>query len=307
MDLKQLRYFIALAEEQNFGRAATRLHMTQPPLTRQIRALEEQLGTELFVRTPRGVELTDAGLTLMEEAPNLLLLAQRAEERTQQTGRGLTGRLEVGLFTSAVLDLIPRVLDGFHVSRPDVEVRLHTMSKPQQIEALRDRRISVGFNRLVPDVEGITVETVTHEKLIVGLHKGHPLSAREAITLADLEDEPMILYPNLPIAGFAQEIQQAFRRDRRRLYVVQEVEDVLTCMALVSAGIGLCITIGSAANLQLPNAVYRDLQCRWLETIELSCLYRSDDRSPVLSAFLDVVREVGREAGGAAPKRKPRG
>lgn len=300
MDLKQLRYFVALAEERNFGRAATRLHMTQPPLTRQIRALEEELGTDLFRRTPRGVELTDAGRTLMEEAPNLLLLAQRAEERTLQTARGLAGRLEVGLFTSSVLDLIPRVLSRFHESRPDVEVRLHTMSKPQQIEALRERRISVGFNRLVPEVEGIGVEKVAAERVLVGLHQDHPLAALEAITLADLEDEPLILYPNLPIAGMAQEIQHAFRRERRRLYVVQEVEDVLTCVALVSAGFGSCITPEAASSLRLPNVVYRPLQCRWLESIELSCLYRSDDDSPVLAAFLEVVREIGNGRDGVA-------
>jgi len=301
MDLKQLRYFVALAEEQNFSRAAARLHMTQPPLTRQIRALEEQLGTELFLRTSRGVQLTEAGRTLLEEAPNLLLLAKRAEDRTLQTARGLTGTLEVALFTSSVLDLIPRILSRFHATRPDVQVGLHTMSKPQQIEALRERRIAVGFNRLVPEVEGISVDTVAHERVVVGLHRKHPLSARKVITVADLEDQPMIVYPNLPIAGLAQEVAEAFRREKRRLRVMQEVEDVLTCIALVSAGFGLCITVEPAANLRLPNVVYRPLQCRWLQTVGLSCLYRSDDRSPVLHAFLDVVRQVG--AGSASAIR----
>ena len=128
-----MRYFLALAQELNFGRAAERLHMAQPPLTRQIRALEEQLGTTLFLRTPKGVELTEAGFALLEEVPNVLLLAERAQERTRQAGQGLEGRLEVGLFTSSVLDVIPRILASFHSERPQVRIVLHTMSKVQQI------------------------------------------------------------------------------------------------------------------------------------------------------------------------------
>lgn len=287
-----MRYFLALAQELHFGRAAERLHMSQPPLTRQIRALEEQLGTPLFLRTPKGVELTEAGQALLEEVPNVLLLAERAQERTRLAGQGLVGRLEVGLFTSSVLDVIPRILAGFHTERPQVHIGLHTMSKVQQIEALLERRIAIGFNRLVPDTPGITVETVLHERVVVGLHESHPLCAREEITLRDLEDQPMILYPNLPIAGLAQEVDGAFRREGRRLRVVQEVEDVLTCVALVSAGFGLCITIAPAANLRLPHVVFRPLRSRWLPSVQLNCLYRSDDRSPLLQAFLHHVRHV---------------
>jgi DNA-binding transcriptional LysR family regulator len=294
VELRQLRYFVAVAEELNFGRAATRLHMTQPPLTRQIRALEERIGAELFVRTPQGVELTAAGRTLHEEATHLLLLAQRAEARTRETAQGLTGRLEVGLFSSSVLDLIPRILGSFHRQRPDVAVGLHTMSKPQQIEALRERRIAVGFNRLVPDVEGITVETVAQEDIVVGLHESHPLCARSSIRLQDLEGEPMILYPNLPIPGLAQEVANAFRQEKLQLQIAQDVEDVLTCVALVSAGFGSCITVASAATLGLPHVVYRPLQSRALRSVDLCCLYRNDDRSPVLHAFLDTVRAVTR-------------
>jgi DNA-binding transcriptional LysR family regulator len=113
-----MRYFLALAEELNFGRAAARLHMAQPPLTRQIRAIEEELGTELFVRTPKGVELTAAGQTLLDEVPNILSLAERARERTQRAGQGLTGQLDVGIFGSGVLDVIPRLLAAFHQARP---------------------------------------------------------------------------------------------------------------------------------------------------------------------------------------------
>ena len=148
MDLKQMRYFLAVAEERHMGRAAERLHMAQPPLTRQIHALEAELGAALFTRTPKGMELTGAGQTLLDEVPNLLQLAQRARERTRAAGRGETGRLDVGLFGSGVLDVIPRLLARFHAERPDVQIVLHTMTKAEQLEALRERRISVGLSAL---------------------------------------------------------------------------------------------------------------------------------------------------------------
>jgi len=295
VDLRQMRYFLALAQERNFGRAAERLHMSQPPLTRQIRTLERDIGTPLFIRTTKGVDLTEAGKTFLEEVPNLLALAERAQERTLRAGQGMTGRLEVGIFTASVLGAIPRILARFHAERPDVQIGLHTMTKPAQIEALKERRITVGFNRLVPPVPGIKVATVLREKLVVGLHASHPLCAKDRISLADLEDQPMILYPNLPIPGLAQQVEDAFRREKRRLRVVQEVEDVLTCLALVSAELGLCITTEPAMDLRLPNVSYRPLNSRWLRDVELSCLYREDDQSPLLHAFLAVARASASE------------
>jgi DNA-binding transcriptional LysR family regulator len=296
MDLRQMRLFLALAQERNFARAAEKLHMTQPPLTRQIRALEEDLGVPLFIRTSRGVDLTAAGEALLEEVPNLLSLARRAEERTARAGHGLSGRLEVGLFTSSVLDVIPKLLTRFHAERPDVQIGLHTMSKIEQLEALRERRITVGFNRLVPPSPDIAVDVVLRERLVVGLYEGHPLCAKKGVTLRDLQDQPMILYPNVPIAGLAEEIGNAFRRHKLRLRVEQEVEDMLTCVALVASGFGVCITTEPATNLRLPRLVYRPLRAPDLRDVELSCLYRRDDRSPVLRAFLDVVDEFRKRA-----------
>src|SRR3569623_1907188 len=118
MDLKQMRYFMALAEEANFGRAAERLHLAQPPLTRIFRALDQELGTQLFVRTTKGAELTEAGRALMEEVPNILALARRAQEQTQLAGQGYLGRLDVGIFSSGILNVIPRLLAEFHTERP---------------------------------------------------------------------------------------------------------------------------------------------------------------------------------------------
>ncbi len=291
MDLRDMRHFLAVAEEGNIGRAAQRLHMSQPPLTRHIQALEEEVGAPLFVRTPKGVTLTEAGQTLLAEVPNLLGLAQRATERARLAGLGLIGQLDVGLFGSGVLDVIPRMLARFHAARPEVKIVLHNMTKVAQLQALHERRILVGFNRLVPEEAGITVETVLRESLVVAMPDSHPLSVRPSIALRDLDNVPMITYPNVPMRGLAQEVADAFRSEGVRLVVEQDVEDVLTAVALVSTGFGVAITTQSAANLRLPGVVFRPLKSQTLRELELSCLYRSGDSSPVLRAFLEVVHD----------------
>ena len=290
MDLRQMRYFLAVAEERHVGRAAERLHMAQPPLTRQIRALEDELGATLFLRTPKGMELTEAGQTLLDEVPNLLQLAQRARERTRAAGQGEIGRLDVGLFGSGVLDVIPRLLAQFHAERPDVKIVLHTMTKAEQLDALRERRISVGFNRLVPPEPDLVIETVLRERMRVALPAGHRLCANESVRIPDLTGEPMILYPNLPLPGLAQQVMGAFAGEDTPLRIEQEVEDVLTAIALVAGGFGLCVTTASSESLRLPGVVYRPLDCAGLRDIELSCIHRRGDPSPVLAAFLAVVR-----------------
>jgi len=291
MDLRQMRYFLAVAEERHVGRAAERLHMAQPPLSRQIQALEEELGTRLFLRTPKGVELTEAGEALLDEVPNLLALAQRAAERTRMAGQGLVGRLDVGLFGSGVLDVIPRLLARFHAARPQVKIVLHNMTKGEQLQALRERRITIGFNRLVPDEPGIVVRPVLREPLVVALPESHALAARPALRIADLDGQPMIVYPNVPMRGLAQEVADAFQAEGTRLVVEQEVEDVLTAIALVASGFGLAVTTQSATNLRLPGVAFRPLKSRQLKDLEQSCLWREGDASPILAAFLAVLRD----------------
>lgn len=303
MEFRQLREFLALAEERNFRRAAERLRMAQPPLTRQIRALEDELGTALFIRTSKGVELTEAGQAFLDDAPNVLSLLGRAKERAQRAGQGLSGRLEVGLFGSGVLDVIPRLLAQFHRDRPQVEIGLRTLAKAEQLDALRERRIMVGFNRLVPPADDLVIETVLRERLVVSLPEQHPLARQRRITLRDLEDEPLILYPNVPLPGLARQVTQAFAHEGVRMRVAQQVEDVLTSIALVAGGFGLCITTEATTRLQLAGVVYRPLACAPLQHIELSCMHLKDNRSPVLAAFMQGVRAFAAQH--AAPTQTP--
>ena len=295
MDLREMRYFLAVAEERHFGRAAERLHIAQPPLSRQIKAIEDRLDAQLFIRTPKGVELTAAGQTLLDEVPNLLALAQRALERTQLAAQGNIGRLDVGLFGSGVLDVIPRMLARFHAERPEVRIVLHNLTKAEQLQALRERRLSIGFNRLVPQDPELVIENVLRERLFVAAHESHPLAARKRVPIDALSDLPLILYPNVPMHGLAQEVLNAMRREGARPCVEQEVEDVLTAIALVAGGFGVAVTTQSATSLRLPGVVFRPLDSKTLRDLELSCLYRRGDPSPVLQAFLDVVRRFARE------------
>ncbi len=290
-----MRHFLAVAEEKHFGRAAERLHMAQPPLSRHIKTLEDRLGAALFERTPKGVELTAAGLTLLAEVPNLLSLAARATERTRRAGQGLVGQLDVGLFGSGVLDVIPRLLARFHAARPDVKIVLQNLTKAEQLQALRERRIAVGFNRLVPPEDDIMVETVMREAMVVALPEQHPLAIRPSLTLADLDGQKMIVYPNIAMRGLAQEVADAFQREGVTLRVEQDVEDVLTAVALVASGFGMTITTQSATSLRLPGVAFRPLASAQLRDLELSCLYRRGDASPVLAAFLDVVHDFARD------------
>lgn len=285
-----MRYFLALAEEKSVSRAAERLHMAQPPLSRQMRQMEEDLGVELFVRTARGIQLTEAAQSLLHDVPNILELARLARERALRAGEGLLGDLDVGIFGSGVLNVIPKLIGVFHTQRPEVRIRLHNLTKGEQIQALREHRITVGFHRLPPVEPDLTVRLVSREPMYVGMHESHALAAHAEVSVRDLERQPMVLYPNTPLAGLAQEVLEAFRREKVQITVVQEVEDVTTCVALVCARLGLCITTESGTMLRLPGVVFRPLRSRFLKDIELSCVHRKADRSPVLAAFMQVVR-----------------
>lgn len=291
MELRHLKYFAVLAEELNFNRAAARLHISQPPLTRQIQQLEEEVGARLLSRNTRGVELTAAGRALLEDAQRILGLVKVAKERTGKAGRGQIGRLDVGIFGSAILNHIPRLLLEFRNRYPEVEIALHAQTKTEQVAALRERRLTVGFNRHVPVEPDIVVETVYLEPLVIAVNRKHPLARHKAIRIADIVDEPLILYPRNTRNSFADDVMALIRKEGGQPRVVQEVTDVVTAIALVASGFGLCVTPAAASSLKLRGVVYRPIKATPPPIIELACLYRRDDESPILAAFLDITRK----------------
>lgn len=288
-----MKYFVAVAEELNFNRAAERLHITQPALSRQIQQLEESIPALLLERNSKRVALTEAGQAFYQQALHILAQLQQATDESRLLAEGKKGSLVIGIFGSSILDFIPRVLREFGRSHPAVEISLHPMDKDAQIQALRERRLRIGFNRLVPVEPDIEQELVRREALMLALPDWHPLSARGEIDLAEVLEEPFILYPRGVRNSLMTHVRRLFADYATTPKVVQEVTDVTTSIALVAGGLGLCVVPRAAINLRLPGVIYRPLRCRGRAEIELACLYRKGDGSPILQAFLRTVRQLG--------------
>ena len=290
LELRQIKYFLVLAQELNFSRAAERLFITQPPLTRQIQQLEEHLGVQLFLRNNKSVTLTVAGKSVLEEAQKIMVLVHESENRTRLVNDGKVGLLNIGIFGSAIFNDIPQLLLTFRTRYPEVNIGLYQMSKAEQIHALRTNQITIGFNRRLPVEQDIMVETVYFEPLIVAIHANSELAQYERIHCQHLQGKPIILYPNATRPSFADTVIAFLRDNHVDVQYTQEAPDVVTALALVSSGFGACITPESASRLSLPNVLYRKIDIEPQPTVELACLYRRGDDNPVLHNFLDVIR-----------------
>lgn len=305
IEFRHLRYFVAVVEQRSFRGAALRLHVSQPPLTRQIHQLEEALGVQLLIRKPRGVEPTDAGRVFFDEARNILGLIDQAASRAQLAGNGQLGRLDVGIFGSAVFGAIPLIIQAFRERYPQVEVVLHNLDRAGQIRALRERRLTVGFNRFFENEPDLSWEVIQTERLHVALHYAHPLADSAHLSLAQIGDQPLILYPRTSRPSFIDQMLRLFHKQGLSPRVIQEVDDVVTAVALVASGLGLSLVTDSACNLSLPGVVYVPLQIKDRASFDLCMIRRSDDDSALLQAFLTTVRSM-RGALSAAPAKPTR-
>jgi LysR family transcriptional regulator, benzoate and cis,cis-muconate-responsive activator of ben and cat genes len=284
MDTRQLKYFVAVAEERNIGRAAARLNMSQPPLTRQIQQLEVSLGVALFVRTPRGVELTEAGNELLRDARSIASMMGAATERAQRAGKGQVGRLDIGVYGSAMFDIVPRILHGFRRSHPDVKLVLHPGQTPQQILALKQGRIQIAFERLLPDDPDILVELVAREPLFVALRNDHPLAGRVTIDIRALAREPLIVN-SAPGSRIAAKAAELFRANGIEPHIAYDSEDVIIAAAMVASGDGICLVPASLTNLHMPHLAYRRLKARGDATMDLYCMSLAGTENPLLATF----------------------
>jgi DNA-binding transcriptional LysR family regulator len=302
MELRHLRYFVAVAEELHFGRAAVRLRIAQPPLSHQIRQLEQQLGVALFNRTKRRVELTAAGEAFLAEAYGVIAQAERAVRSAQRAGRGEIGELAIGFVPSADLDILPRVLSAWAPRFPGVEVTLHALLPDQQLDALREGRIQVGFVRLPVRDESLVVEPISREPLVAVLPEHHRLAQRPSLRVADLQEDPMVLFPRRIAAAYHDQFVRLCRRSGFTPRVAHETTSLQTNLGLVAAGLGISVMPASIQNLRRTGVVYRPLDPP-VPYVEMALAYPREHRSATLPAFLDVVREV---IGTAAPRRADR-
>lgn len=295
MDMRQLRYFKAVAEELNVTRAAQRLHITQPPLTRQIQALEHSLGVELFVRTSHGVELTEAGKTLLADARNLSSLVEQSIDRAQRAGRGDAGRLDIGFFGTSAFDILPRILAAYREAHPGVKLVLHPGQTPQQVQALRQGRVAVVFERQRPDEPDIACELVAEERVLVALPLSHRLARRATVSVEDLRDEPMVL----PEGWSPQVGSMAVKVFRAHGLVPRDgprCVDMTSGTLLVASGAGVFLVPASMAVLAMPGVVYRRLRSAGQERFDFHCFYLREPLSPLVSGLLAVVRRLRKRA-----------
>src|SRR6266536_81806 len=237
MELRHLRYFLAVADELHFGRAAVRLHIAQPPLSRQVRQLEDELGFDLFVRTPRRVRLTDAGRAFRDEARSILARVAEAAAAARRVAQGEAGALAVGFVASATYALLPRLYRRFRERHPDIALALTEMSTAEQVEALRAGQIQVGLARPPVGDDTLAVEPLADEPLVAALPARHRLAASGPVALRALAREPFVLFPRQPRPGWIDVVQAACAAAGFRPAVAQEALELSTAVTLVAAGI----------------------------------------------------------------------
>jgi DNA-binding transcriptional LysR family regulator len=300
MDLRRLRYFVVAAEELNFSRAAERLRIAQPPLSSQIKQLENELGVLLFDRTGRGVRLTDPGHVLLEEARRIFIQLEQTARIVERVGSGKVGRLSLGFVPSATNEVLPPLLYEFRRKFPDVELFLHEMMPDQVVQRLHGRQVDVGFFYLPFDDSALDFRPVSREPLVVALPETHPLAREPEIDLRTLEHEPFVLPMRYNMPGLYGQVTEVCRQAGFTPRAVQkDVWLMQTIVGLVASAIGVALVPASLRNIRRKGVVYRTV--RGLSpTVEMGVVWRSDDSSAVLSAFLDVVGEVARLAEGEA-------
>ncbi|MDF5730756.1 MAG: LysR family transcriptional regulator [Rhizonema sp. PD38] len=294
MELRHLRYFVTLAEELHFGRAAERLHIAQPPLSQQIRQLEIELGFYLFHRTKRKVQLTEAGLVFLEEAQQILKQLEQAIQIGRQTSRGEIGQLALGFVSSAAYNVFPKILRTFRTCLPGVVLELHELTTFQQVQWLREGRIDVGFIRPPIEETGFKTETIFREPLVVALPETHPLANKLNLSLASLCSEPFILFSRINAPGLYDTLISLCQQAGFSPMVVQEAIQMQTIVSLVAAEIGVAIVPASLQHLQRTGVVYKIVQEPTPE-VPLNMIWRQDDISPTVQRFIEVVRNLSQQ------------
>ncbi|WP_116812664.1 LysR family transcriptional regulator [Steroidobacter cummioxidans] len=297
MELRHLRYFIAVAEEKHMTRAAERLGIQQPPLSMQIRALEQELDAQLFRRQPRGVELTDAGQAFLDRARIILDQVDRAVATTRRTARGEEGRVVVGFTSSAPFHpFVPRVLRAFREAAPLVSLVLEESGSSELVQGLHNEEIDAAFIRSpVADVVGLTVQPLLEEKMLVALPTGHIFARRSSFSrsvllpLSELAKETFVLYKRPGGPGLYDTIIAACKSAGFSPRVGQEAPRIISTLNLVASGIGVSIVPASLQRLQMDGIVYRKLEDMPQLTAPLILACRRGENAAAVQRFLDLV------------------
>lgn len=288
LDPRQLECFVAVAEEGNLSRAAARLHLAQPPLTRRIHRLEQEIGVTLFRRTAGGMELTEPGAVLLEHAYRIIELSDRALSITESSGTGTVGHLVVGYYDSAILHGIPALFRGFCRRYPEVTVEFDRIPKKKQVDLVQDKVMHIAFGRHYPDEPGTVCRPVLTERLYLAVNAEAAPAWRAPVRTADLRARPLAVYPR-DRPEFADEVVHMCLNSGFTPTIAVEALDVVSCLAHVGIGTAVAVVPESATKTRTEDVAF--LPIVDAAPVSLSCLYRADDWSPTLSLFLSYLDE----------------
>jgi len=294
MELRHLRYFVAIGEEQHYGRAAHRLRVAQPALSRQIQDLEEELGFKLFDRLPRGVRLNSAGKLFLEDARRILQEISEAALRAGRVARGRSGTLRVG-FTenSCWRGVVPESFRRFRELQPDAELQLQPSASVEQIEAIRSGRLDSGFLNFMPKSDPeLDQLLVAIQRVELAAPKGHPLTRLKKVRLRDLTDAPFVWFPRWPSPAFYDRMMhECYRGGLKSPRIVQEGLNEATILSLVSSGLGVGWVLGTA-RWRCPETVVVLPVVDLKMPLTLALAWRRDNTSPLLANFIGDVRRL---------------
>lgn len=294
MDLRHLKYFIAVAEERSFTQAAERLHISQPPLSRQIQQLEEELGLQLLDREARPLRMTEAGRFFYGRALRLLEQVNETIHMTRRVAQ-LERRLVIGFVPSTIYGALPRIARMFRQLRPQTELMLVEKTSVEQLAELKSGRIDVGFGRIRLDDSSIKREVLREESLVLAMPCDHPLAHDNApVTLAQASRYPQLVYPRLPRPSYADHVLSLFRDQGVEPHAVHEVQEMQTALGLVASGMGVCVVPSSAQKLRRDEVAYRCLaEVQAVSPIIMST--RLNDQSPdidILRAAIEAIYQA---------------
>lgn len=294
MELRQLRYFLALAEECHFGRAAARLHVAQPALSQQIKQLERELGTALFLRSTRHVELTEAGRYLTEYARTLVTEAERARVHMTELATGRAGRVSVGFIGTATYDVLPRVARAVRARLPGIVLDLRgELLTPQLVDGLLTGTYDLAVSRAgLAETEGVNVTPLRTEPLVAVLPAHHPLAADRQVSLRALAREPFVIHPSQPRSAMYDRALSACGRAGFQPSSLTEVGETATLVVLVAAGHGVALVPQSVQSLRLDGVTYVPLAEE--ETIDLVLARRAQRNSSATQEVAAVIEQCVR-------------
>jgi DNA-binding transcriptional LysR family regulator len=293
IELRHLRYFIAVAEELHFGRAALRLGIAQPPLSLQIQKLETELGTALFERSSRRVALTPAGKVLLDEGRQVLAGVEAAADAARRAARGETGSLRVAFAASVMFLALPKIIRRFREEFPSVRLELRELPTGSQLVALRTGDLDIGFLREPPPDDELATETMMRERLVLALSKRHPLATRKRLRLSDVANEDFVLFPQDLAPGLYRHVLTVCAEAGVHPRIVQTSRELYTTVTLVEAGLGATIIPESVRKMGRRGVRYYPITSA-AATTRIDAAWRVDNESPVIPAFLEIARGVRR-------------